>query len=62
MRTVVVGVLVEQQVLEMLEWCKRAAVQTWNTPSSSPRDVLDLSPEMKCLSFYSGNLYCKAVM
>lgn len=36
-------------------------IQTQNTVNGSLPDVLDLSPEMKCLSFYNGNLCCEGL-
>lgn len=55
--------LVEQQALEMLgEWCKPAVDTIPKYISSSLQDVLDLSPEVKRLSFDKGNLGCKAAV
>ena len=63
---VVVVVLVEQQqVLEILAGWSGASVlqiQTHSAINSSLHDALDLSPEMKHLSLYNGNLCWKPVM
>lgn len=50
MRVVVIGVLVEQQVLEMLSGWSGASmlqIQPRNALNSSLCDATDLSPEMK---------------
>lgn len=55
----------EQQDLEILAGGSGASmppIQTRNTINGSLHDGLDLSPEVKCLSFYNGDLCCKPVM